>query len=421
RSGTYYKKKYLVPVDIQLRVILKRKEETGQKAGIEIYSVRPKDVASPDSVGATGDWISLEGPKAWNGLAFAQDVIQSGTAPVSVLAGCLAPYFGGTPENEKDMPDRCKLSKGSTVQVKYDYCVDGVKAAGAKQSTNPVNPNQQPECKKFEGSGEWCGYASAEECLNYGDYDKQKCFDSLSALGKEKTDTLKEGSLTKEVLNAFFAANKLAAKPGDLFVSKAAYDIFLKTPANANKPLCFKTYNLGTDGKFYDPAPDAKEKPPTGVSTKPYWVCTPLHKLDSDKSCVPLENVYSAKEWLPSQCNDPTTKSIDRCQVRLGASSTPKFIYKCGDVKDAEKSTGSINVPDQWEACAYDASKPAGNCKTNSQHTLTCVSRYQSNDHVCAAVGQISDGGHCMAIADAAGSECQSGSICSGGICKKTQ
>ncbi len=427
RSGTYYKKKYLVPVDIQLRVILKRKADAGQTAGIEIYSVRPKDVSSPDSVGATGDWISLEGPKAWNGLAFAQDVIQSGTAPVGVLTGCLAPYFGGTPENEKNVADRCRLSKDNTVQVKYDYCVDGVKAAGAKQPTNPVNPNQ-PECKKFDGAGNnWCGYASAEECLNYGDYDKQKCFDSLSALGKEKADTLKAGGLTKEILNAFFDANGLAEKTGELFVSKKAYDEFLKTPANANKPLCFRTYNLGTDGKFYDPAPDAKEKPLPGVSTKPYWVCTPLHKLDSDKWCVPLENVYSVKDWLPSQCSDattnPTTKGIDRCTVSVGASNTPKFIYKCRDVAGAKESTNSINVPDWHASCTFDDKNSAGNCKTGGKYTLTCVLKYQSTtEHICAAEGQIKADGvdGCMPIAGDI-SECETGYHCYNKKCTKTE
>jgi hypothetical protein len=421
RSGTYYKKTYLVPVDIQVHVVLKRKEDAAakdpklRKAGIEIYTVRPKDVSSSDSVRASGEWINLEGPKAWTGLKVVQDVIEKGTQPIGVLTGCLAPYFGGTPEEQKPVPDRCNLGKDGVIQVRYDYCVDGVKAEAGAAGGLAGTPEEK--CKiRLAGSGEWLGCASAEDCWNYGAYGYAKCFDSLKLLdasiakktkladlAKTANVQLQQGALTPALLASFFTVeNGLVKTAGDLFVSKAAYYAFVATAGNKEKPLCYKTYAYSSDGKF--------DKPPKTGSTQ-YWICTPLNKLEAPQSCVPLEDVYSIPRWLPTQCSDPSEQTI-RCKESLGVP----YAYACGsDVTPNPAGTVQEGTVGRHGACVHGSETPSEKCKaTDGGRTLSCVQEYKSGNYICAAKRQIEAGNPCKRITNEEGSECVTGYVCSG-------
>ncbi|MEM0475473.1 MAG: hypothetical protein QW343_01640, partial [Candidatus Norongarragalinales archaeon] len=351
RSGTYYKKSYVTPVDIQLLVVLKRKQDGKQKAGVELYTVRPKDINSPDGVAASGDWIDLEGPTLWKGLRKIQCLVGCSTEKVDVLTGCLAPFFGGVPEAEKPVPFRCKLAQGESVQPKYDYCVDAAPSAPAQASPSPSpspsssapaggepTPGQQQQATPVQLDG-WKGWENAVDCWNYGEYGGVKCFDSLKLLGGGSNankilpgnlpsglswSSLQPGQLTLHALKMLFALQDA----NSLFVKQTQYTSFKASQDNAAKPLCFKTWLFdasatGVAKKFFDPAQRASAP----QSARQYWVCTPLYLLARDANCVPLDDVYlQSPVWVPTQCKSDSTSEQARCKSFTVSDATQ---YKC--------------------------------------------------------------------------------------------
>ncbi len=333
RSGTYYKRNYVVPVDIHLNVVLKRGDKvTGVGAGVEVYSIRPKDVESSDSAAGSGEWISLEKPKAWTGLGAIQEVISRSTEGVGFLTGCLSPYLGGTPDKQKPSTERCQLG-GNTVTQKLAYCVEG-----------------EPNVEKAPSSGEWQVYDDAATCWKDGvsAVDGKTCLNTLKTvasvaggIGLNTVDSklmenlgtsVTTGAVT-DVLTSLFSSTTSKDKFG--YLNETQYNSFLTQRIEgvtdvASMPLCFRTWAYSeTDKKYLNPADTEIARLLNAGTLKQKWVCTPLWKLDDHKSCVPLDDIFKPSTFQPTQCSSGKTNDF-RCR------GNDVMEYKC-DLPGEEK------------------------------------------------------------------------------------